>query len=94
MWKSGKESLCNSHNTIKYWVRDVKKKLKKIIKEKEYENLELLIPTLNSIIEEVGIAKKKGIRMEARLIKYFRACTSLGFIRKPAKSKTSINKKV
>ena len=35
MWTSDKESLCNSHNTIQYWAKDVKKKLKKAQKEKE-----------------------------------------------------------
>jgi len=82
MWTTDKDSLCSSHDTIKYWAQDIKKKLKKAIKEKNYLNIEDLIPTLNLIIKESRVAKKKGARMEARLIDYYRAITGLNFVRK------------
>ena len=44
MFTNAKMSLCNSHDTISYWTRDVKKNLKKAIKDKDYSKLEELIP--------------------------------------------------
>ena len=81
MWTADKDSLCSSHDTIKYWANDIKKKLKKSIKEKDYSSVEEVIPVLNTIIQEARIAKKKGSRMEARLIEYTRHITALGFKR-------------
>ena len=82
MWTADKDSLCNSHDTIKYWANDIKKKLKKSIKDNNYSNITEVIPILNDIISESRIAKKKGARMEARLIDYYRAITGLNFVRK------------
>lgn len=81
MWTADKESLCSSHDTIKYWAQDVKKKLKKAIKLQDYSNMEELVPTLNTIIEETRLAKKKGQKLENRLVKYRRSIESLGFKR-------------
>jgi allophanate hydrolase subunit 1 len=81
MFTNAKMSLCNSHDTISYWTRDVKKNLKKAIKDKDYSKLEELIPALNTILEETRVAKKKGLRMEARLQKYRNSIESLGFKR-------------
>ena len=81
MWTADKESLCSSHDTIKYWANDIKKKLKKAIKTNDYSSVEELVPTLNIIIEETRIAKKKGQKLENRLIKYRRSVESLGFKR-------------
>lgn len=81
MWTADKESLCSSHDTIKYWAQDVKKKLKKAIKLQNYSNIEELVPILNTIVEEARIAKKKGQKLENRLIKYRRSVESLGFKR-------------
>ena len=81
MFTDAKMSLCNSHDTIKYWTKDVKKNLKKAIKDKDFSKLEELIPTLNTILEETRIAKKKGLRMEARLQKYRNSVEALGFKR-------------
>lgn len=81
MWTADKDSLCSSHDTIKYWANDIKKKLKKSIKEKDYSSVEELIPVLNIIIEESRIAKKKGQVMENRLLKYRKSIESLGFKR-------------
>ena len=82
MFTNAKMSLCNSHDTISYWTRDVKKNLKKAIKDKDYSKLEELIPTLNTILEETRVAKKKGQRMENRLKSYYDAALRLGFYRK------------
>lgn len=82
MWTVDKDSLCSSHDTIKYWANDIKKKLKKSIKNNDFSNITEVIPILNNIISESRIAKKKGARMEARLIAYYRAITSLNFVRK------------
>lgn len=82
MFTDAKMSLCNSHDTISYWTRDVKKNLKKAIKENNISKLEELIPTLNAILEETRAAKKKGQHMESRLKRYYDAALSLGFYRK------------
>jgi allophanate hydrolase subunit 1 len=82
VWTADKESLCSSHDTIKYWANDIKKKLKKAIKTEDYSNIKDLIPTLNDLLAETRLAKKKGARMEARLIDYYRAITGLNFVRK------------
>ena len=81
MFTNAKMSLCNSHDTISYWVREVKKNLKKALKENDISKLEELIPTLNTILEETRTAKKKGQHMENRLKKYHDAVLSLGFKR-------------
>ena len=81
MWTADKESLCSSHDTIKYWANDIKKKLKKSIKNNDYSEVEEVIPILNDIISESRVAKKKGQKLESRLIKYRRSIESLGFKR-------------
>lgn len=81
MWTADKESLCNSHDTIKYWVQDVKKKLKKAIKTDDYSNIRDLIPTLDEIIIEARLAKKKGQKLENRCTLYRRSIEKLGFKR-------------
>lgn len=81
MFTSAKMSLCNSHDTISYWVRDIKKNIKKAIKSKDYSKMEELIPTLNTVLEETRVAKKKGQHMENRLKKYHDSIVNLGFRR-------------
>lgn len=81
MWTKDKESLCSSHDTIKYWANDIKKKLKKAIKDNDFENVVSLIPVLNIIIEETREAKKKGQKMENRMTLYRRSIEKLGFKR-------------
>lgn len=81
MWTSDKESLCTSHNTIQYWARDIKKKLKKSIKEDNVLILEDILPIVDNIIKESRLAKKKGLSMEARLKKYHDSIVSWGFER-------------
>ena len=81
MWTADKDSLCNSHDTIKYWANSVKKNLKKAIKNNNYSSIEENIDILNDIINESKVAKKKGTRLEARLIKYRKSIESLGFKR-------------
>ena len=67
---------------IDYNKRKSQKNLKKAIKDKDYSKLEELIPTLNTILEETRVAKKKGQRMENRLKSYYDAALRLGFYRK------------
>lgn len=81
MFTDGKMSLCNSHNTMQYWARDIKKKLKKSIKENNLDILEEVIPVVDKIIEESREAKKKGQRMENRLKSYRNHIEALGFER-------------
>ena len=82
MWTADKESLCNMHDTIKYWTNDVKKKLKKAIKENNITQVEDIFPTLNVILEETRKAKKTGQKMENRLSLYSNTFTRvLGFKR-------------
>lgn len=81
MWTPDKESLCNSHNTIQYWAKDIKKKLKKSIKEDNITILEDVLPVIDDIIKESRLAKKKGLNMEARLKKYYDSIVSWGFKR-------------
>lgn len=81
MWTADKESLCSSHDTIKYWANDIKKKLKKAIKTNDYSNTRDLIPILDDLIVETRLAKKKGQKLENRLVKYRRSVESLGFKR-------------
>lgn len=81
MWTADKESLCSSHDTIKYWANDIKKKLKKAIKTNDYSNTRDLIPILDDLIMETRLAKKKGQKLENRLVKYRRSVESLGFKR-------------
>lgn len=94
MWTKDKETLCNMHNCIRYWTMDIRKKLKKAIREDNVNCIKDSIETLNTILETTRRAKKAGQRMEDRLVLLKRGIENLGFIRKPAKSKTSINKKV
>lgn len=82
MWTADKDSLCSSHDTIKYWANDIKKKLKKSIKENNYSSIEEVIPVLNTIIQEARVAKKKGQKLENRCYAYYKAVTGLGFYRK------------
>ena len=81
MWTSNKESLCNSHDTIQYWAKDVKKKLKKAQKEKDYTSITEVLPVIDDIIKESRLAKKKGQAMENRLKKYYDSIVSWGFKR-------------
>lgn len=81
MWTPNKESLCCSHNTIQYWAKDIKRKIKKAQKEDNYAAIPELLETLDNIIKESRVAKKKGQRMEDRLRRYFQAITSCGFRR-------------
>ena len=81
MWTADKESLCSSHDTIKYWANDIKKKLKKAVKTEDYSNIKDLIPVLNDLLTETRLAKKKGQKLENRLVKYRRSVESLGFKR-------------
>ena len=81
MWTLDKESLCNSHNTIQYWAKDVKKKLKKAQKENDYSSITEVLPVIDDIIKESRLAKKKGQAMENRLKKYYDSIVSWGFKR-------------
>ena len=81
MWTSNKESLCNSHDTIQYWAKDVKKKIKKAQKEKDYSSITEVLPVIDDIIKESRVAKKKGQAMENRLKKYYDSIVSWGFKR-------------
>lgn len=81
MFTNAKMTLCNSHDTIKYWSREIRKKLKRIIKDKNYSMLDELFPLLTSILEETRVAKKKGQRMESRLKAYHASIIKLGFRR-------------
>lgn len=81
MWTSNKESLCNSHDTIQYWAKDVKKKLKKAQKENDYSSITEVFPVIDDIIKESRLAKKKGQAMENRLKKYYDSIVSWGFKR-------------
>ena len=81
MFTEKKESLCNSHDTIQYWARDIKKKLKKAQKENDYSSIPELLPVVDQIIQESRVAKKKGQRMENRLKKYYDSIISCGFRR-------------
>ena len=81
MWTADKDSLCSSHDTIKYWANDIKKNLKKAIKNNDYSSIEENIDILNDIIKESRVAKKKGTKLENRLILYRRSIEKLGFKR-------------
>ena len=76
-------SLCNSHNMIMYWVKDIKKHLKKGVKEGSFDpvKLEGVFQVLDSIMVETRLAKRKGQRMEARLKAYYNSIIALGFKR-------------
>lgn len=83
MFTDAKMSLCNSHDTITYWNRSVKRDLKAFIKAFP-EHAEFLSHTLeyvNKSIEETRAAKKKGQKMENRLKKYKNSIEALGFKR-------------
>jgi molecular chaperone GrpE (heat shock protein) len=81
MWTPDKESLCNSHNNIQYWAKDIKRKLKKSIKKDNMTILTDIIPIVDDIIKESREAKKKGQKMENRLKKYYDSIVSWGFER-------------
>ena len=82
MFTDGSETLCNRHDTIKYLTRDIKKKLKKAIKEKvDIQDTSSLFDTLDEILKVTKDAKRVGNRMEARLILYKRNIEALGFQR-------------
>ena len=76
-------SLCNSHNTIIYWSKDIKKCLKSEMKKEpaRKEQIEAILATLDLIINESRTAKKKGQRMENRLKAYRNSIEGLGFKR-------------
>ena len=81
MWTAEKDSLCSSHDTIKFWANETKKKLKKYEKNNSSITIKDVIPYLDNIIKESRIAKKKGQVMENRLLKYRRSIEALGFKR-------------
>lgn len=81
MWTTNKESLCNSHNTIQYWAKEAKKKLKKAQKDNDLAVVSDVISTIDDIIKESREAKKKGQKMENRLKKYYNSIISWGFER-------------
>jgi Holliday junction resolvasome RuvABC ATP-dependent DNA helicase subunit len=83
MFTNAKLSLCNSHDTITYWGKSVKRDLKAFIKAFP-EHAEFLSHTLeyvNKGLEETRVAKKKGQRMENRLKSYRNSIEKLGFKR-------------
>lgn len=84
MFSDKDTTLCNTHSTIIYWAREIKRDLKKYAKEHpEVTNaLENSFSKLNDIVAEARAAKKKGQHMENRLRKYRNAVESLGFVRK------------
>ena len=73
--------MCSSHDTIKFWANETKKKLKKYEKNNSSITIKDVIPYLDNIIKESRIAKKKGQVMENRLLKYRRSIEALGFKR-------------
>lgn len=83
MFTNLSDSLCNSHNSILYWVREVKKSLKKEVKKNPdlESNLDPVFSVLDKISCESRIAKRKGQHMENRLKKYRNSIESLGFER-------------
>ena len=81
MWTKDKESLCSMHDSIKYWTRDVKKKLKKAVKENSITQVEEIFPTLNVILEETRRAKKTGQKMENRMALVRRHTEAMGYKR-------------
>lgn len=81
MFTSDKESLCNMHDTIKYHARDIKKFLKKAIKENNFENIESTLNILDSILETTRRAKKTGQKLENRLSVYRFNIEKMGFQR-------------
>ena len=85
MWTADKESLCSMHDTIKYWTNDVKKKLKKAIKDGNVESIKESVGVLNTILETTRRAKKTGQKLENRLSNYRHHIESLGFMRKGSK---------
>ena len=69
-------TICNKHNTIMFYIKELKKKLKKL--NIEDENISEL---LNKINLEARDAKKSGQRMENRLKQYRNSIEKLGYIR-------------
>lgn len=70
-------TICNKHNTIMFYAKEIKKRLKKLnIEDEEVSEL------LNKISLEARSAKRSGQRMENRLKKYYNSIEKLGFKRK------------
>ena len=84
MFSDKDTTLCTTHSTIIYWVREIKKDLKKYAKEhpEASNTLDECFKKLSDITSEARVAKRKGQRMENRLRKYRTAVENLGFIRK------------
>lgn len=85
MFTKEKETLCNMHGSIRYWIMDVRKRLKKAIRENDFEGVKESINTLNEVLEITRKAKKAGQRMEARLVLVRRCTEMMGYIRKGCK---------
>ena len=83
MFTDAKMSLCNSHDTVKYWNREAKKALKNYIKTNPESApfLGVVLDCINKSTEETRVAKRKGQRMEVRLKKYRNSIEALGFKR-------------
>lgn len=83
MFTDARMSLCNSHDTVKYWNKEAKKALKAYIKlNPESETfLGVVVDYINKSTEETRIAKRKGQRMENRLKSYRNSIEKLGFQR-------------
>ena len=83
MFTDARMSLCNSHDTVKYWNREAKKVLKAYIKANpESESfLGIALDCINKSTEETRVAKRKGQRMENRLKSYRNSIEKLGFQR-------------
>ena len=63
----------------------VRKRLKKAIRENDFEGVKETINTLNEVLEITRKAKKAGQRMEARLVLVRRCTEMMGYIRKGCK---------
>ena len=84
MFSDKDTTLCNTHSTIIYWAKEIKRDLKKYAKEHPETTGVLCnsLSKLNDIVLEARAAKRKGQHMENRLRKYRNAVESLGFVRK------------
>lgn len=73
-------TLCSNNLQVKFYLQELKKKLKKIsVTDEDVLNL------ISDSQEVLKVMKRQGAHMEARLKNYYSKITDLGFVRKKKK---------
>lgn len=81
MFTEDKETLCSMHSTVMFYLREMRKDLKK--KKKELPNLDISfeLEKITELLALIRKAKSSGQHMENALVRYRRAFESCNYRR-------------